>query len=116
MDKETQQQLDEYHVERELTDIRETIIRLLVEGLDDHDPDCACHEWRRFQIIDLRREERKIRRLANLSEIDLDAFEEWRCDDALTLQEWREEDERDERFMRKLKRIILQSAWKDNEE
>jgi hypothetical protein len=115
MDRETQAQLDEYFVDRELTDLRENIIRLLVEGLDGHDPECLCHEWRRFQIIDMRKRERKLRRLVNLPEIDLSTFEEWRYDDEDTVQQWREEEEAEVRTVQRLIKKILLSETFDSD-
>ena len=105
MDKETQEQLGEHYVESELAWLRKVIIDAICDMLDPCCRDCGWLDWIKFEIVELRKRERLFRRLANLP--DLDTFEEWRCDDALTLQEWHEEEEK--RFLRILKKAALQS-------
>lgn len=68
-DKDFRDQVDEYHVDRELADIREAIIDNVVDRLDarGHDPGCACHEWHRWEFMRLRRRERLLRKMARLT-------------------------------------------------
>lgn len=86
MDRETKQQLDEWHVEREITDAREARLSAIVDMLKGPHDDCDCHAFYRAEALVLGKRHLLLTRLAGLPlpGDDWDTCEHWaieRADD-----------------------------------
>jgi hypothetical protein len=93
MDRETEQQLDEYTVERELDELRSVIVSVYVDMLDPCCRDCGYLDWLKYEATVLRKRERLLKRLAclPLPEDDWsDSCEHWAIDCALDEAEARD--------------------------